>query len=217
MCGRYAVVPSGTVHLPDTLASLVPDFAPRYNLAPGQTAPVIRIGEAKPECVELRWGFRPAWVADQGKAQINARAETVFEKPMFRNSALKRRCLVLASAWYEWKKTAAGKEPCALRLKDQGLFVLAGIWTSGESGTEDSYAIVTKAANPTVSAVHERMPAILDEGGSLQWLEDTDTERLGRLLMPGDRGDLVIYRVGKYVNNPRNNSPECLEAAATLS
>ena len=167
---------------------------------------------------ELHWGFRPAWMKDKNKAQINARAETVFEKLMFEHSALNRRCLVLASGWYEWQKTATGKQPFAFHRKDNALFAFAGIWTrwhaeGEESRDSDTYAILTTAANPIAAPVHNRMPVILDAGACTAWLDpaESDALRLAALLTPYGHDNLDAYPVSAYVNSPQHDGRQCLE------
>ena len=217
MCGRYSLATSGRSQLPKSLGT-ISTFKPRYNIAPQQKAPVIRQLEGKPQVEELVWGFRPAWLKDKSKAQINARAETVFAKPMFKHSALNRRCLVLATGWYEWQKQPGGnKQPYAFHLEQGALFAFAGIWTrwhgEGEE-TEESYAIVTTDANPLAAKVHSRMPVVLTGEHCDQWLNAAPEQaaELEALLKPYGAKDLDTYRVSTYVNKPSNTSAECIKA-----
>lgn len=216
MCGRYTARFTDKAYLPEELVAVIPTFAPRYNIAPQQTAPIIRWLDGKPVFKELRWGFRPAWMKDKNKAQINARAETVFEKPMFKHSALNRRCLVLTSGWYEWQQSAGSKQPFAFRLKDHASFAFAGIWTSwyGEHETqEDSYCIITTHANPVAAPVHSRMPVILNQEGCKVWTDpnEGDTKQLATLLRPYQGNDLEFYPVSTRVNSPKNTDEGCLK------
>jgi len=218
MCGRYTARFTDTAHLPAELADVVSAFPPRYNIAPQQTAPIIRMKEGVPVFEALRWGFRPAWMKDKNKAQINARAETLFAKPMFKHSALNRRCLVLASGWYEWQKTVTGKQPFLFHFQDDRLFALAGIWTrwhaeGEESQDSDGYAVITTVANPIAAPVHNRMPVILGAGACTVWLDasDADSARLAALLAPHARDDLDAYPVSTYVNSPQYDGRQCLE------
>lgn len=215
MCGRYTSRFSDERHLAQDLGD-IPYFEPRYNIAPQQTAPIIRMVDGKPRFEELRWGFRPAWLKDKNKAQINARAETVFEKPMFKHSALNRRCLVLASGWYEWKKEGPKKQPYLFHLRDDGLFAFAGIWTRwhGENDEyEDNYAIITTSASSIASEIHNRMPVVLNEEIQDIWLNSScvDVDMLSSTLCPYGNSDLEINPVSQYVNSPRNTSPKCVE------
>jgi putative SOS response-associated peptidase YedK len=218
MCGRYSLTNASHSRLPPELGP-ISDFKPRYNIAPQQKAPVIRLVEGEPTYEELRWGFRPAWLKDKNKAQINARAETVFSKPMFKHSVLHRRCLVLATGWYEWRKLPGNhKQPYAFHLNDDGLFAFAGIWTSwhGEGDEqEDSYAIITTDANAIAIPVHNRMPVVLIGAACNQWIneKEEDIARLGKLLTPYPKQDMEDYPVATYVNKPSNTGPECLAHA----
>jgi len=218
MCGRYISRFSDKQKLPPELAVLVQPLSPRYNIAPQQTAPIIRMTDGKPVFEELRWGFRPAWLKDKNKAQINARAETLFSKPMFKHSALNRRCLVLASGWYEWQQTSEGKQPFVFHLKDDALFAFAGIWTrwhteGEEQQDSDSYAIVTMDASPVAAPVHNRMPVVLNAGDCMSWLGSSEqgADHLAKLIRPYDGKDLDVYPVSTYVNSPKNTGQQCIE------
>jgi putative SOS response-associated peptidase YedK len=221
MCGRYYIEKLDREYIEimrevDGDAGNIPLFKPRYNIAPQQTAPIIRMKDGKPVLEELRWGFRPAWLKDKNKAQINARGETLFEKPMFKHSAINRRCLVLASGWYEWQKTGSVKQPFAFHLKKSPLVAFAGIWTTwhGEKDEhEDSYAIVTTEANTVAAPIHDRMPVILSQKAYKTWLgtENKDATKLESLLVPYKGKDLNAYPVSSYVNSPKNSGEKCLE------
>ena len=221
MCGRYTARFTETTRLPENLAWLIPRFAPCYNIAPQQKAPVIRLSEGKPVCEEIMWGFRPSWMKDRNKVQINARAETLFEKPMFRDSALHRRCLVLANGWYEWQKQPDGKQPYRFHLQSDELFTFAGIWTrwhtqGEEQQDSDSYAIVTTEANTLSTPIHNRMPAVLSEHACETWMDVDHSEpvKLGALLRPYSGSDLRAYRVNTAVNSTRNDSEDCIRPMA---
>jgi putative SOS response-associated peptidase YedK len=218
MCGRYTSRFSDKQILPVN-AGIVPVFKTRYNIAPQQHAPVVRMIDAKPVYGELRWGFRPAWLKDGNKSQINARAETLFSKPMFKRSALSRRCLVLASGWYEWQQAVHGKQPYYFHFLGDPLFAFAGIWTrwhaqGGERQGSDSFAIVTTAANPIAEPVHKRMPVVLTKQAGAVWLNEanTDISGLSALLTPYDGNDLRVYPVSDYVNSPQHTGDECIKA-----
>lgn len=215
MCGRYTVRYSDQTTLPDELAAVITEFIPRYNIAPQQTAPVIRLNEAgTPVFEELCWGFRPSWMKDKNKPQINARAETVFEKPMFKHSALKRRCLVLAIGWYEWQQTGSGKQPFLFHRRDDALFAFAGIWTRwhDDSGhDEDSYAILTTAASTQTAPIHNRMPVVLSTNASNLWLRESDSSSLNTILTARADDVLDVYPISTRINNTRNDDASCLE------
>jgi putative SOS response-associated peptidase YedK len=218
MCGRYALTLKDKEAL-EQLRDLIGDdfeMSPRYNIAPQQTAPVIRRLDDKMKLEELRWGFRPAWLKDKNKAQINARAETVFESKMFKHSALNRRCLIPATGWYEWQARVGGKQPHYFHKRDGGLLLLAGIWTTwhGEDGKEESnYAIITTEANLLAAPIHNRMPVILNEAGREAWLDPANKAApvLDLLLSPYEGDELDVYPVSTYVNAPKNSSEQCIE------
>jgi putative SOS response-associated peptidase YedK len=219
MCGRYSLNRQTTEREYDEYFRRIMEagleLKPRYNIAPQQTAPVIRMLDGSTIWEELRWGFRPAWVKEQNRVQINARAETVFESRMFKPSALKRRCLVPATGWYEWQVRVGGKQPYYFHKKDGGVLTVAGIWTTwhGEDGKDESnYAIITTEANPLAAPIHNRMPAILNERHYAEWLdpEGQDVRKLAKLLHPYEGNDLDAYPVGTYVNKPANTGAECV-------
>lgn len=221
MCGRYALTLKDKEALQELRDLIGDDFemSPRYNIAPQQTAPVIRRLDDKMKLDELRWGFRPAWLKDKNKAQINARAETVFESKMFKHSALNRRCLVPATGWYEWQAREGGKQPHYFHRRDGGLLLLAGIWTTwhGEDGKDESnYAIITTEANSLAAPIHNRMPVILNEAGREAWLDSANqaVPVLGMLLQPYEGDGLDAYPVSTYVNAPKNTGDKCLERIA---
>ena len=154
---------------------------------------------------------------DKNKAQINARAETVLSKPMFKHSALNRRCLVLASGWYEWHAMPHGKQPYRIYLKDNCMFAFAGIWTTWhaegeESKDVDSYAIITTEANSVTARIHPRMPVVLGSKTCEYWLAANEKEtRLKAMLRPYDGKDLFGYPVSNYVSSPKNTDAKCIE------
>ena len=146
----------------------VPDLTASYNIAPTQPVLAVRIeGEAK-ACVVLRWGLIPSWAKDKKMAQINARADTAAEKPMFRSAFKKRRCLIFADGYYEWKTIGKQKQPFFFRLKDDGPFAFAGLWETwkGEGEPLETCTILTTDANDLTKAVHDRMPVILTGNGA---------------------------------------------------
>lgn len=215
MCGRYAIelADQEYIRLMRELAGNTPVYTPRYNIAPQQLAPVIRTVEGETRFEELRWGFRPAWLKEKNKAQINARAETVFTSRMFKHSAENRRCLVPATAWYEWQKAADRKQPYAFHLKQGGVLYFAGIWTRfhNEDDThEDNYAIITTEANPLCAPIHNRMPVILEGKDRQAWM-DPENKDVAKLLQPYGGKGLEAYPVSTYVNAPKNTDARCLE------
>ncbi len=223
MCGRYTLRTE-----PSQIAKLFdldeddeyPDLAPRYNIAPTQDVAAVRLNSEKDrrELVLLRWGLIPFWAKEAkiGNRMINARAETVAEKPSFRSAFAKRRCLVVADGFYEWQKTGGKKQPYFIHRQDDEPFAFAGLWESWKHGEEEiqSCTIITTTANAVMEPLHDRMPVILAAEGFPVWLdpEFKDRESLKGLLRPCDPDLLEAYPVGTQVNNPRNDSPEILKS-----
>ena len=219
MCGRY------TLSSPtDLLADLfelerLEELAPRFNIAPTQESAVIRLREDSQnrELAMLRWGLVPVWAKDPtiGNRMINARSETVAEKPSFRTSFKRRRCIVVADGFYEWGKIDGRKQPFHFRLADDGPFAMAGLWDRWEKGDEGplgTFAILTGEPNQVVAPVHHRMPVILQPGTYQEWLDPNveDLAALQPLMEPFPTELLVGYPVSTYVNSPSNDSPECI-------
>jgi putative SOS response-associated peptidase YedK len=189
---------------------------------PTQAVLAVRTGkEGKPELARLRWGLVPAWAADLsvGNRLINARAETVKEKPAFRAAFQRRRCLVLTDGFYEWQKTdSKHKQPYYFRLRDGSLFAFAGLWERWDRGDDpvESCALVTTGANDLMQPVHDRMPVILPKAEYEHWLDPTakDLPQLQGLLRPYPSEKLTAYPVGKHVNNPRHDDALCIAPQA---
>jgi putative SOS response-associated peptidase YedK len=218
MCGRYIL--RGVDELDERFAITIPrpDLAARYNVAPGQLLPVIVEEDGERRIELMRWGLVPPWSKD-GKGFINARAETAAEKPSFREPLRKRRCLVPADGYYEWQAGPRGKTPHAIGLSDGGLFAMAGVWSHGRTsdGTpEDSFAVLTTAANTLTAPIHDRMPVILRPGDEKHWLNAADVAALQPLLAPYDPDAMVAYPVSARVNNIRNDDPSLAAPLAEL-
>ncbi len=221
MCGRFIL----TTPI-EALAEIFgfserPNLAPRYNIAPTQAIPAVRSGEdGARHLAQLHWGLVPFWAKEPsiGARMINARAETVAEKPAFRAAFRHRRCLIPADGFYEWKKAAdGGKQPFLIRRRDRAPFAFAGLWESWhdkQSGSElESCSIVTTDANATLAPIHHRMPVILDESGCQEWLAP-GSERgaaLQTLLRPAPDELLEAFPVDRAVNKVANDGPELLE------
>jgi putative SOS response-associated peptidase YedK len=219
MCGRYVLTVPG-----DLLASAfgleeVPELAPRYNIAPSQVVPIVRAGESgRRELAFARWGLVPHWAKEAaiGNRLINARAEGLADKPSFRDSFKRRRCLIPADGFYEWQKVGSRKQPWLLRMKGGAPFAFAGLWSSWtEPDTRESLetcAIVTTDPNELAAAVHDRMPVILSAPARETWLDaKSDRERLLPLLVPCTADAMEAYPVSTLVNNPANDDPGCVE------
>jgi putative SOS response-associated peptidase YedK len=223
MCGRFALPwPSKKVQehfmLPD-----IPEMTPRYNIAPSQSVAVIRqmSKDRLRQFGMLRWGLIPFWAKDKkiGYKMINARGETITEKPSFRAAFKKRRCLVAAGGFYEWQHKGGTKQPYYIKLKIDSLLGFAGLWESwhdpnGE--TIESCTIITTYANTLVQEIHDRMPVIIQPEHYDAWLgvsEEQDT--LLQFLKPFPAEEMVAYPVSSTVNNPKNDSPDCLQETGT--
>jgi putative SOS response-associated peptidase YedK len=219
MCGRYAIVLTGDGSLQRRFSlEEVPEApAPRFNVAPTQTLPVIT--RNSPNRMEMmRWGLVPSWAKDMsiGSRMINARAETVAEKPAFRRLLRSQRCLVPASGFYEWKREGDGKTPHFIHLPDEPLFAFAGlydIWRDPDGQAVKTYTILTTAPNDLMSEIHNRMPVILRREDEDDWLdpENTEPEHLLPLLRPYPAREMAAYPVSKMVNSPANDVPDILE------
>src|SRR5262249_35002838 len=172
MCGRFTLrTPSHKLIEQFGLETAKPwdAIVPRYNIAPSQTVLVVRPSAAGRELASMKWGFLPAWASDPRAAMINARSETAAGKPTFRGAFVKRRCLIPADGFYEWKKIARQKQPYHIQLASGGLFALAGLWESWQ-GT-DTCTILTTSANSLLAPLHDRMPVILDRENYAKWLD----------------------------------------------
>lgn len=204
MCGRYVLY---DIEALNSSYPLPADYAiePNYNVAPTQTMPVIT-----QEGVELmRWGLIPKWAKDEkiGQRLINARSETIFDKPVWRSVITRRRCLVPANGFYEWQKQDDGKQPYYIYVKDQSLFMFAGVWESWEHAGREwrTYSILTTVPNSEMSDVHDRMPVILHKDNHAQWLAADTRQDIEPLLMPYEHGGLDMFEVSKEVNVTRTN------------
>lgn len=218
MCGRFTLqIPSAI--LSDIFGLIeVPTFPARYNIAPTQQVAIIRADANQQNRLNLvHWGLIPSWAKDKsvGNHMINARAETVLEMPAFRHAIRYRRCLIPASAFYEWRKEGDKKIPLYIRLKDGSPMAFAGLWESWKSPegeTIESCSIITTAANKFMEPIHVRMPVILHPQEYEHWLdrELNDPAKLQSLYQPYPADTMEAYEVSTAVNNPRNDTPELI-------
>jgi putative SOS response-associated peptidase YedK len=223
MCGRFTLRTTGDVVADFFGLRELPDLPPRYNIAPTQTVPVVRLlpGRRDRELALLHWGLVPAWAGDPaiGHRLINARADTASEKPAFRGPFRHRRCLVMADGFYEWQKQGSRKQPFYIRRQDDRPFALAGLWDHWDRGEEpfDTCTILTTEANDILSPIHDRMPVILDPADYALWLDPAvhDPRRLERLLKTRPTDDLLAYPIRPLVNSTANDGPACIEPAAS--
>ena len=226
MCGRFTLRKEESVIREAFELSEVPTLEPRYNIAPTQLVPTVvrpKVSAQSPEQSEqrqflsLRWGLIPSWAKDPaiGARLINARSETVTEKPSFRAAFRQRRCLVLADGFYEWQRQERKKQPFYFRLQDGQPFAFAGLWERWKAPNGEaieSCTILTTEANELLRPIHDRMPVILDPKDYELWLdpEVQKPEPLQQLLRPYRSEGMTTYPVSTQVNNPSNNSPECI-------
>jgi putative SOS response-associated peptidase YedK len=218
MCGRYAITTA-----PEAMRQLFgymeqPNFPARYNIAPTQPVPIVRLQQGKRQFALVRWGLLPAWVKDPKTFSLVhvARSESVNEKPAFRNAMKRRRCLVPADGFYEWSEFGERKRPFFIRAKSGAPIAFAGLWETweGPNGEElDSVAIVTTPANRLLGAIAERMPAILPPGAFDLWLDcaAVDAQTATAFLVPAPEALLEAYPVSTAVNRTANDGPELIE------
>lgn len=217
MCGRFTFIDIEDIR--ERFNADPIDFKPNYNVAPTQDVPVILPNH---QLALFRWGLIPFWAKDPsiGNKMINARAETVDEKPSFKHSLQRKRCLVVADGFYEWKKEGSTKRPYRITLKDQGLFGFAGLWDTWKSPTGDiinSCSIITTTPNDLMIPIHNRMPVILPREVEHVWLDLSIVESgfLKSLLVPYPADQMMAYEVSTLVNSPKNNGPECLVSVSS--
>jgi putative SOS response-associated peptidase YedK len=214
MCGRYSFILEDEMikeRFGVTVRSAI--YKARYNCAPGQKLAVISNGNPG-ELSLYRWGLIPFWAKDPkiGYKLINARAESVLEKPSFKTPFRSRRCLVLSDGFYEWRK-GPEKTPYRIARRDGAAFAMAGLWdkwTSPEGEEIRSFSILTTGPNSLMEKIHDRMPVILERETEKEWIENNSTEKLLEFLKPCPSPSLVAFPVSSLVNSPKNDSPELI-------
>ncbi|MBM3503670.1 MAG: SOS response-associated peptidase [Alphaproteobacteria bacterium] len=236
MCGRYLLLspPEAMRRLFDVDAT--PNFPPRFNVAPTDSMPVVRLdASGRRELVLLRWGLVPGWAKDLsiGARTINARSESVADKPAFREAFPARRCLVPADGYYEWKAEGKQRHPFLIRRADRGLMVFAGLWerwvrpTANDRGSPrdigpagqviDTFTVLTRPADPALRTLHDRMPLMLDREEFSTWLlPASGLAVVMALLAASPIGPFEVTAVSAAVNNVRNDDASCLEPATTI-
>lgn len=212
MCGRFSLVDIEDIR--ERFQIQPQGLKPNYNVAPTQEIPVI---VNNGQLAMFKWGLIPFWAKDPtiGDKMINARAETVEEKPSFKTSLQRKRCLILADGFYEWKKEGSAKRPHRIILKNKELFGFAGLWDTWKSREGDiinSCSIITTTPNELMVGIHNRMPVILSRDAEQLWLNQgiVDSGFLKSLLLPYPAELMVAYEVSTLVNSSKNNGPECL-------
>ncbi len=221
MCGRFTQHHSEAEIIERfAVGDVLFELTPRYNIAPTQITAAIIASENTRQLVGFRWGLVPRWAKDTKLAgkMINARAESVADKPSFQTPLKRQRCLIPADGWYEWKQTPDGKQPHYFRRRDRGLFALAGLW---EEWRDKSVAaaeplrtctIITCAANSLAAPIHERMPAILKPSDEAAWLDPelTSPLQLVELLQPASADEFEVFPVSRAVNSPATDGPDLI-------
>ena len=223
MCGRYTLIAS-----PEALRAQFgyeeqPDFPPRYNIAPAQPIPIIRLMDGKRQFALARWGLLPSWVKDPKAFSLllNARGETVLEKPAFRAAMKRRRCLIPADGFYEWEATSERKRPYYVRAKSGKPLAFAGLWETwtGPNGEElETATIVTTRANALLAPIHDRMPVIIPPEAFDLWLDCTnvDAQTAAALITPAPEDLLEVIPVSTDVNRTANDNPKLVEPAGEI-
>ena len=218
MCGRYVITSA-----PEAIRALFryqeqPNFPPRFNVAPSQPIPIVRLTEGKRQFALVRWGLLPSWVKDPKTFAllINARGESVIEKPAFRAAMKRRRCLIPADGFYEWQAGGSRKQPYFVRLKSGAPMAFAGLWEcwTGPNGEElETAAIVTTGANRALGHIHDRMPVILAPDAFDLWLNcaEVDAETAAALIAPAPDDLFEAYPVSTDVNRVANDNAKLLE------
>jgi putative SOS response-associated peptidase YedK len=217
MCGRYSLSIDFDV-LEDRFTfrgGVQIPLRTKYNIAPTQEVLTVVNDGSENQAQVMKWGLIPFWAKDPkiGSRMINARAETVVEKPVFREAFNKRRCLVVADGFYEWEKTPGGKVPMRIVLKSGEPFGFAGLWSTWKSPDGQSVkscTIITTIANSLMEPIHDRMPVILSREAERDWLDVTqsDTAELRELLVPYAASEMETYQVSALINSWKNESPD---------
>jgi putative SOS response-associated peptidase YedK len=224
MCGRYVITSA-----PEAIRALFryleqPDFPPRYNIAPTQPVPIVRMAEGSRSFALVRWGLIPAWVKDPRNFTllINARGESLGDKPAFRNAMRRRRCLFPADGFYEWKSAGERNRPYFVRPRKGGPIAFAGLWETwmGPNGEEvETACIVTTSANRMLAPIHERMPVVIAPEAFDLWLDcaKVDAATAAALIAPAPESLLEAYEISTAVNRAANDSPALIEPLAAPS
>ncbi|NQV18288.1 MAG: SOS response-associated peptidase [Armatimonadetes bacterium] len=215
MCGRFALFSSvQAIKKYYNYLNEVQDWKANYNIAPSQKIPVIINKNGEKNLEFFQWGLIPFWAKDKknGFKMINTRAETITEKPSFKYAFQKRRCLIPANGFYEWRKK--DKQPFFIQMKDSEIFSFAGIWENWKSPQGDfiqSCSIITTSANDFMKEIHHRMPAILPKDKEITWLSNQSQDKLLSLLRPFHSDGMTAHKVSKEVNSVKNNYKEFIE------
>ncbi|MBS4174548.1 SOS response-associated peptidase [Bacillus sp. FJAT-49736] len=218
MCGRFNLYSSMELLLErfDLKNAEWIEWYPRFNIAPSQDVLAVVQGENGNKGGFLKWGLVPSWASDPkiGYKMINARAETLTEKPSFKHLLSRRRCLIIADGFYEWKREGDGKQPYHIRLKNGEPFSFAGLWDRWEKNGEklQTCTIITTEANKLMKPIHDRMPVILTKETENRWLDRTIGNSITDVLKPYDYQYMEAYPVSSLVNSPKNEGEELINS-----
>lgn len=216
MCGRFQLTASPAEIAEHFQLTRLPKYQPSYNLTPGRKILcVVELEDKSLKAVNLLWGLVPSWCKDSKNSQhlINARAETIREKPSFRAAFHKRRCLIVAQGFYEWQKIESAKQAFHIHRQDNQLFAFAGVWEHWQQAEQTLYscAIITMQADGVMKSIHERMPVIISAEHYRQWLDKTAAENQAYNLMDsGIYQQMAATPISDWVNNPRHDGEGCL-------
>ncbi|HLR61446.1 MAG TPA: SOS response-associated peptidase [Lentibacillus sp.] len=217
MCGRYTLLADELEILREFgIDQPIEDYQPSYNVAPGQNVLAIIYDGKKKRAGYLRWGLVPSWANDEkiGYKMINARSETAHEKPSFKRLMSRKRCLIIADSFYEWKRDGSVKQPKRIQVEDRELFAFAGLWDKWERDDKKLFTctILTEEANGFMQDIHHRMPVILPKGKEDAWIEtgDQTPQEAHQFLESLGTEDLKAYDVANYVNSAKNNDEGCI-------
>src|SRR5690625_355454 len=218
LCGRFTLLADELkIKSRFQLEMDIEDYYPSYNIAPGQQVLAIIYDGEKRRAGYIKWGLVPFWAKNPkiGNKMINARSETVHEKPSFKNLLLGKRCLIIADSFYEWKQTSDGKVPQRIQMVDRELFAFAGLWDKWQNGNETLFTctMLTKDANSFMKDIHHRMPIILPEDEEKTWLENSITNRqeVHTYIQSMSSESMRAYPVSTYVNFVKNNDETCIK------
>ena len=221
MCGRYVITSSPAAIRALFRYSEQPDFPPRYNIAPTQPVPIVRLDRGERAFALVRWGFIPAWVKDPRSFTllVNARGESVGERAAFRNAMQRRRCLVPADGFYDWKAGGEHSRPCFVRPRSGKPVAFAGLWETwmGPNGEEvETACIITTAANRALAPIHDRMPVVIAPEAFDLWLDcaNVDAATAAALIVPAPEDLFEAYEVGTAVNRAANDFPALIAPLA---
>ncbi|WP_163971006.1 SOS response-associated peptidase [Oceanobacillus halotolerans] len=221
MCGRYTLLAEEEeIRQAFELDMPISNFEKSYNVAPGQRVLAIIHDGQKRRAGYMRWGLVPSWAKDEriGYKMINARSETAHEKPSFQNLMARKRCLIVADSFYEWKRSEDKKQPKRIQLANRKLFAFAGLWDKWEHGEDDLFTctILTKDANTFMQDIHHRMPIILSKAEESEWIKpyEEKPQEMQQFLQTIEPEALTAYDVDTYVNAAKNNDETCIKPIA---